>query len=59
MSFEEWKEKYVKGWGLRLDEDMAVEMYNAAFDVGYDEGKEAGITEEVIREADLRSLDGL
>ena len=63
MSFEEWKEKYVKGWGLHIDEDMAVEMYNAVYDFGYEEGheqgKEDGITEEVIREADLRSLDGL
>lgn len=50
MSFEEWKEKYVKGWSLHIDEDMAVEMYNAAFDTGYDESEE-------FNTDDIRTMD--
>ena len=40
MSFKEWYWKYVKEPGLHIDEDMAIAMYNAAFDHGYGEGVE-------------------
>jgi len=48
MTFEEWKIKYIKGQDLHIDEDMAVKMYNAAYDLGYDEAIEDNINDNNI-----------